>query len=34
MRGTVVKRGKTWSMVYDEGTDPVTGRRRQRWKGG
>jgi len=34
MRGTVVKRGKTWSIVYDEGTDPVTRKRRQRWNGG
>jgi hypothetical protein len=34
MRGSVVKRGKTWSYVVDVGRDPVSGRRRQRWKGG
>ena len=34
MRGTVVKRGRTWSYVVDVGRDPVTGRRRQRWRGG
>ena len=34
MRGSVVKRGGTWSYVVDVGRDPVTGRRRQRWKGG
>lgn len=34
MRGSVVKRGNTWSYVVDVGRDPVTGRRRQRWKGG
>jgi hypothetical protein len=34
MRGSVTKRGDTWSIVYDEGRDPVTGKRRQRWKGG
>jgi integrase len=33
MRGHVLKRGRTWSAVYDEGvTDD--GKRRQRWKGG
>ena len=34
MRGSVVKRGRTWSYVVDVGRDPATGRRRQRWKGG
>ena len=34
MRGSVVKRAKTWSYVVDVGRDAVTGRRRQRWKGG
>jgi integrase len=34
MRGTVRKRGNTWSFIVDEGNDPVTGKRRQRWKGG
>lgn len=32
MRGSVVKRGKTWSAVYDEPSSD--GKRRQRWKGG
>ena len=34
MRGSVVKRGRTWSYVVDVGRDPESGRRRQRWKGG
>ena len=34
MRGSVVKRNKTWSYVVDVGRDAVTGRRRQQWKGG
>ena len=34
MRGSVVKRGRTWFYVVDVGRDPVTGRRRQRWRGG
>jgi integrase len=34
MRGHVRKRGDTWSVVYDLGRDPETGKRRQRWKGG
>jgi len=34
MRGSVVKRGRTWSYVLDVGLDARTGRRRQRWKGG
>ena len=33
MRGSVVKRGKTWSYVVDVGRDR-TGKRRQKWKGG
>jgi integrase len=32
MRGATVRRGKSWSAVYDEQTDD--GKRRQRWKGG
>jgi integrase len=32
MRGATVKRGKTWSAVYDETTPD--GKRKQRWKGG
>jgi integrase len=34
MRGHVRKRGSTWSYVVDVGSDPTTGRRRQRTKGG
>src|SRR5262249_28933135 len=34
MRGSVIKRGRTWSYVIDVGRDPESGRRRQRWKGG
>ena len=34
MRGHVHKRGSTWTYVADAGRDPVTGRRRQRSKGG
>lgn len=34
MRGHIRKRGQTWTIVYDHGPDPVTGRRRQRWRGG
>ena len=34
MRGSVVKRGKTYSVVLDLGRDPQTGRRRQKWHGG
>ena len=34
MRGSTYKRGKTWTVVYDEGTDPVTGKRRQRSRSG
>ncbi len=34
MKGHVRKRGATWTIVYDIGRDPDTGRRRQRWQGG
>jgi hypothetical protein len=34
MRGSVYKRGSTWTWVLDVGVDPVTGKRRQRTKGG
>jgi hypothetical protein len=34
MRGSVVNRGNTWSYVVDIGRDPMSGRRRQTWKGG
>lgn len=34
MRGSVIKRGRTWSYVVDVGRDPTTGRRKQKWKGG
>lgn len=34
MRGSVLKRGKSWTVIVDTGNDPVTGRRRQRWHGG
>jgi hypothetical protein len=33
MRGSVRKRGNTWSVIYDEGRDE-NGRRIQRWRGG
>jgi integrase len=33
-RGSVRKRGSTWTVVLDVGADPVTGRRRQKSKGG
>lgn len=33
MRGSVIRRGKTWSYVVDVGRDDA-GKRRQRWKGG
>ncbi len=32
MRGSVIRRGRTWSAVYDEPT--ADGTRRQRWRGG
>ena len=34
MRGHVRKRGNRWSIVLDVGTDPETGKRRQRWHSG
>jgi integrase len=34
MRGHVHKRGSTWGYVVDVGLDPVTGKRKQRTKGG
>ena len=34
MRGSIYKRGRTWTIVYDEGADPVTGKRRQRSRSG
>ncbi|HEX6236489.1 MAG TPA: site-specific integrase, partial [Acidimicrobiales bacterium] len=33
-RGSVRRRGSTWTVVLDVGADPVTGRRRQKSKGG
>ena len=33
-RGSVRKRGSTWTVVLDVGADPVTGNRRQKSKGG
>jgi integrase len=34
MKGTVKKRGNTWSYIVDIGRDPITGKRRQKTKGG
>src|SRR5215208_3660290 len=34
MRGAVYKRGSTWTWHFDIDADPLTGRRRQRTKGG
>ena len=34
MRGSVYKRGSTWTWHVDIGVDPVTGRRKQQTKGG
>jgi hypothetical protein len=34
MRGSVYKRGSTWTWHVDVGVDPVTGRRKQQTKGG
>jgi integrase len=32
MRGSIVKRSKTsWALVVDQGRDPTTGKRRQKW---
>ncbi|MGG0412579.1 Arm DNA-binding domain-containing protein [Peribacillus simplex] len=32
MKGTVKKRGNTWSYIVDIGRDPITGKRRQKTK--
>ncbi|MGB9887805.1 MAG: tyrosine-type recombinase/integrase [Moorellales bacterium] len=34
MRGSVIKRGGTYSVVFDLPPDPETGKRRQKWIGG
>ena len=34
MSGTVKQRGNTWSYITDIGRDPITGKRRQKTKGG
>jgi Arm DNA-binding domain/Phage integrase, N-terminal SAM-like domain len=34
MRGSVYKRGSTWTWHVDVGVDPVTGKRKQQTKGG
>ena len=34
MRGTVIKRGKSWAVVVDVGRDPFTGQRVRRWHSG
>lgn len=34
MRGAIYKRGSTWTWHFDIDPDPLTGRRRQRTKGG
>lgn len=34
MKGTVKQRGNTWSYIVDIGRDPITGKRRQKTKGG
>jgi len=34
MRGSIRRRGSTWSIVYDERPDPQTGKRRRRERGG
>ncbi len=31
MRGSIRRRGKRWYVIYDEGRDPVSGKRQQRW---
>jgi integrase len=33
-RGSIRRRGSTWTVILDVGRDPATGKRRQRWKGG
>jgi len=32
MEGKVLKRGKSYSIIYDIGRDPVTGKRKQKWE--
>lgn len=34
MRGSIIKRGKSWSVVVDIGRDPETGNRRRKWHPG
>lgn len=34
MRGSVIKRGKSWTVVIELAADPETGKRRQRWHSG
>ncbi|MGE6609344.1 tyrosine-type recombinase/integrase [Peribacillus sp. NPDC076916] len=34
MKGTVKQRGNTWTYIMDIGRDPITGKRRQKTKGG
>jgi integrase len=34
MKGHTRRRGKTWAFVVDIGTDPATGKRRQKWVAG
>jgi Arm DNA-binding domain len=34
MRGSIYKRGSTWTWHVDVGVDPVTGKRKQQTKGG
>ncbi len=34
MRGTVIKRGSTWSVVVDVGRDHTTGKRVRKWHSG
>ncbi|WP_046175355.1 site-specific integrase [Domibacillus indicus] len=34
MKGSVIKRGETWTYIIDIGKDPLTGKRKQKTKGG
>ena len=34
MRGSVLKRGRTYSYVLYLGRDPATGKKQQKWTGG
>ena len=34
MRGSIIRRGKSYSVVVDLGRDPETGKRRQKWHSG